>query len=302
MSVPVSAAPELLDFLSSGDAEEREVSIGLLAELVASAYGKDGVVLGEIVRDTGGLELLSQLLSDVSEQTRLGTLQVLVNLCSDAVDPNSAKTKRGLLEHGAGVPMLEFTKSEDPDAQMLACAALQNMVSEPGWARLVVEQGYTDHLERLADADNPMVVRYASGALKNVIVTLRNAGDDFSASQDSLDAVARRTLQTKLEVFAYNRAARLLAKAVREIPSEVRARDPPPPPAAPPHPPSPPGSTATGACRHACTFPSVTRRAVFSPIEAFASPDVRRCGCGGCWPTRTRRWRRSKRRPCRRPN
>ena len=30
MSVPVSAAPELLDFLSSGDAEEREVSIGLL--------------------------------------------------------------------------------------------------------------------------------------------------------------------------------------------------------------------------------------------------------------------------------
>ena len=94
MSVPVSAAPELLDFLSSGDAEEREVSIGLLAELVASAYGKDGVVLGEIVRDTGGLELLSQLLTDVSEQTRLGTLQVLVNLCSDAVDPNSAKTKR----------------------------------------------------------------------------------------------------------------------------------------------------------------------------------------------------------------
>ena len=108
---------------------------------------------------------------------------------------------------------------------MLACAALQNMVSEPGWARLVVEQGYTDHLERLADADNPMVVRYASGALKNVIVTLRNAGDDYSASQDSLDAVARRTLQTKLEVFAYNRAARLLAKAVRDIPSEVR---PPP--------------------------------------------------------------------------
>ena len=51
MSVPVSAAPELLDFLATGDDDEKEVSIGLLAELVASAYGKDGVVLGEIVRD-----------------------------------------------------------------------------------------------------------------------------------------------------------------------------------------------------------------------------------------------------------
>ena len=41
---------------------------------------------------------------------------------------------------------------------------------------------------------DPRVVRYASGTLKNIIVTLRNAGDDFAASDDTLDAVSPRCL------------------------------------------------------------------------------------------------------------
>ena len=55
MALSVTAAPELLDFVATGDNDEQEVAIGLLAELASSAYGQDGVMLGEIVRDTGGV-------------------------------------------------------------------------------------------------------------------------------------------------------------------------------------------------------------------------------------------------------
>ena len=55
MALSVTAAPELLDFVASGDSDEQEVAIGLLAELASTAYGQDGVMLGEIIRDTGGV-------------------------------------------------------------------------------------------------------------------------------------------------------------------------------------------------------------------------------------------------------
>ena len=55
MALSVTAAPELLDFVATGDNDEQEVAIGLLAELASSAYGQDGVMLGQIVRDTGGV-------------------------------------------------------------------------------------------------------------------------------------------------------------------------------------------------------------------------------------------------------
>ena len=147
MSLPVSDVPELLSYLASGDDGERLASIGLLSETAESAYGEDGAMLGQLMRDAGGLELLSVLLVEGSEPLKLGCLRVLVNLCSDAVDAQSAQTKRGLLEHGAGPAVLGFTMSREPDTQMLACAALQNMVSEPGWARLVVHEGFLPVLE-----------------------------------------------------------------------------------------------------------------------------------------------------------
>ena len=55
MALSITATPELLDFVATGDNDEQEVAIGLLAELASSAYGQDGVMLGEIVRDTGGV-------------------------------------------------------------------------------------------------------------------------------------------------------------------------------------------------------------------------------------------------------
>ena len=172
-------------------------------------------------------ELLSRLLATGSEQTKYGTLQLLVNLCSDAVDPASGLTKRSLLEHGAGPTVLAFTRSAGGDGQVLACAALQNLVSAPEWARLVVSTGHMTTLERLVqsdESDEAVLVRYAAGTLKNVLVALRTAGDDYTASAATLEAISRRTRQAKLEVFAYKRATRLLAKAVRAIPSELRLR------------------------------------------------------------------------------
>ena len=172
-------------------------------------------------------ELLSRLLATGSEQTKYGALQLLVNLCSDAVDPASGLTKRSLLEHGAGPTVLAFTRSAGGDGQVLACAALQNLVSTPEWARLVVSTGHMTTLEQLVESDESdeaVLVRYAAGTLKNVLVALRTAGDDYTASAATLEAISRRTRQATLEAFAYKRTTRLLAKAVRAMPSELRLR------------------------------------------------------------------------------
>ena len=123
--------------------------------------------------------------------------------------------------------MLAFTRSAGGDGQVLACAALQNLVSTPEWARLVVSTGHMTTLERLVESDESdeaVLVRYAAGTLKNVLVALRTAGDDYTASAATLEAISRRTRQAKLEVFAYKRATRLLTKAVWAIPSELRLR------------------------------------------------------------------------------
>ena len=98
----VPTVPELLELLRSPYHEQRDEAIALLAELVTSAFGEDGEVLGQAIRDGGGVPQLAWLLADPSASVSIQqqSLLVLGNLCSNSVDPNSALTKRMLLQVG----------------------------------------------------------------------------------------------------------------------------------------------------------------------------------------------------------
>tara|TARA_B100000768_G_scaffold173074_1_gene181979 strand:+ start:494 stop:1042 length:549 start_codon:yes stop_codon:yes gene_type:complete len=96
----VPTVPELLELLRSPYHEQRDEAIALLAELVTTAFGEDGEVLGQAIRDGGGVPQLAWLLADPSSSIQQQSLLVLGNLCSNSVDPNSALTKRMLLQVG----------------------------------------------------------------------------------------------------------------------------------------------------------------------------------------------------------
>ena len=93
-ALPPPTISELLASLRSSSPDDREFAVVVLSELVAAAYGDDGAAVGAAVRAGAGVPVLSWLMTtDPSPEIRLQALQVLGNLCSDAVDVRSAETK-----------------------------------------------------------------------------------------------------------------------------------------------------------------------------------------------------------------
>ena len=96
----VDAVPALLEMLNAEERADQEDALGLLCELVGGAFGDDGAVVGEAMRQGGAPLTLSYLLADESGNVRMQALYLMSNLASDAVDPNSAATKQALLQCG----------------------------------------------------------------------------------------------------------------------------------------------------------------------------------------------------------
>jgi hypothetical protein len=159
---------ELLEAMRSADASVRADALAMLSEVVGSAYGEAGAELGEAVREGGGVTLLAWLLADPYDQVQQLALLVIGNLCSDSVDPNSSATKQSLLHNGAGRSLLACVFSDDAYMLILACGALQNLCYDRDWASFVCEHGAHQQLEALIACDDPMIQRYASGALTNI--------------------------------------------------------------------------------------------------------------------------------------
>ena len=63
-AIPISAVPILLQIVAQPGNPNREDSLGMLCDLVSSSFGADGVMLGEAVRQSGGLLTLSWLLAE----------------------------------------------------------------------------------------------------------------------------------------------------------------------------------------------------------------------------------------------
>lgn len=167
----VPTVPELLEVLRSPYQEEREEAVALLAELVTTAYGSDGEALGNAIRDGGGVAQMAWMLADPSPTIQQQALLVLGNLCSNSVDPNSALTKRALLQAGAERALLGCLHAEEAHTLTFACAALQNLCHEPVWSELVMAHGKQQRLEELTLHDDPMVVRCAARSPRPIRLT-----------------------------------------------------------------------------------------------------------------------------------
>jgi len=77
-------------------------------------------------------------------------------------------------------------------------------------------------LEALLAHEDAMIVRYASGALQNITRALQLPDDSLSV--DAMAAVKERSLEHRREEFVQQRALAQIAKALRDIPADLRER------------------------------------------------------------------------------
>jgi hypothetical protein len=151
---------ELITRMHVGDASMREDAIDSLADLVADAYGSDGVLIGNAMRRHDGIsEIVTLIADDRRPRVRQQALAVLANLCSDAVDANSRLSKRELMCNRVAAPLI-FSQlaAEDDETLMFACGAVQNLSDEPSWATYALQHGVDRLLQALLVHPNPTVV------------------------------------------------------------------------------------------------------------------------------------------------
>ena len=217
-TVPLSAVPILLQILSSPEHPNRDETLTLLCDLVASSYGEDGDALGATVREAGGLLTLSWLLAEPEPEVQKQTLFLIANLASDAVDPRSYLSKRLLRQCGCEYRLLPCLDGDDAEVVTYACAALQNLCHDPEWSQVLLDEGVVSRLEELVNDPNDLVQRYAAGALKNLMAALAEAGFDATTaapivSDDALLKVQERAKWAAVQRISERSASRLIQRA-----------------------------------------------------------------------------------------
>lgn len=217
--------PVLQSALQSANEDDRLEAVQQISVFVSEAYGAEGMELGGALRDSGTVALIAKLVSDTSAEVRSHALLALGNLCSDSVDPNSTATKALLLELGMEKALMDCITSEDESVLLVACATLQNLCHDAAWAKSVVAAGVETRLEKLVAHSDARVVRYASGALKNLTIasaTMGAPGPQLSAT--ATDAVRRRELEASVEEFTQRRACRAIGRAVGQMDAPTRLK------------------------------------------------------------------------------
>ncbi|KAL1528263.1 hypothetical protein AB1Y20_009620 [Prymnesium parvum] len=221
-----SKAVHAVELLADGTlhAEARYDALDDLADLVGTAFGDDGRAVGCAVREKG-IPPLVRLAADANAEVIIQAIHVIANLCSDAVDSASAATKLALFNQPDGPDcLMQALLADEPQLVLVACGALQNLCTSRDWCQYVMRCGGLHRLEQLAAVSDPMICRYAAGALQNIIQTAHRdlaAGGvedewaDVWLSEGALAAVHQRSLQNAVEGFMRRRALRCLARAVR---------------------------------------------------------------------------------------
>ena len=216
------SVPQVLAWMASPDEEDRKEAIAILSEIVDGAFGEDGNILGDEVRRGGGISLLARFLSSPDPAIQQASLAIIGNLCSDAVDAHSAATKCELLPHAKAVFGMVYTS--DLDTLCLATGALQNLTAGKAWAELAVSHHVHLRLEHLVvthrDVDDGRIVRYASGALRNITAT--GALRSLQANVQVMEAVEQRSREHRIESFRQTRARGIISRAIRRIPPARR--------------------------------------------------------------------------------
>ena len=211
---------DLLGMLRAGGPVERLAAVDVLADVVSNAYGDDGSRIGRAVRESGALEDLAELLS--LDEAREASLLVIGNLVSDTVDKESAATKIALHQcNGAAAALVAcLDDAEDVDSLAFAVGALQNLCHDRDWSEQLAQWNLHTTFEALLAHPHELIVRYASGALKNMTATLQNAA--LVDSQNARAAIEKRSDSAELEEFEYKRAAATIVRMIQKMPADVR--------------------------------------------------------------------------------
>ena len=207
-ALPEYALPDLLLALRSTDESQRHTAIFMLSELLNFAYDEDGRLLGDAMRKDG-LSSLVLMLADPNSPLEI-TQQVLLllgNLCSDAVDSESALTKRALLALGAERFLFHCLDSSDQYVLLFTCGVLQNVCHDEEWARRTIAAGIDRRLEALLHSEDETLVRYCAGALKNISVTTNS-----KYSSEAEGAIAVRGWMAAMQSFRHRWAIKRIGR------------------------------------------------------------------------------------------
>jgi hypothetical protein len=160
------------------------------------------------------------MLSKPSAESKQAALQVLANLCSDAVDPHSSKTKQLLLDVGAAPHLMRCLSSQDNVVLSYCCGLLQNLCVELAWAVQVADAGTYHRLEQLRASADPLVARYSAGAIANASTTLTHKAG-LSLAQYSAKPP---TQHERVEAFRRKHAVAVIRRAAAAMTVEARMR------------------------------------------------------------------------------
>lgn len=217
--------PELLSMLGQGcDAALDEAVLGHLCELCDRSTGDAGAQFGAFVRESGALPRLIMQLCATETSVELA-LRLLANLASDAFDPNSAATKRLCWRASLAGPLLRCMSSNDEGILTYACATVQNLCFDREWAALLYRHGVKERLEQLllSRGDSVYVVRYASGALHNMLTLASDSDVEAAMSEDALHAIHER----RIALLRERAAARRMQRWARARRAASRPKSPP---------------------------------------------------------------------------
>ena len=156
----VMAVLQLLEWIKSDDEDTCAEALEALSDMVGHAYGGDGLIIGEVMRQKGGLLALVDLLtSGAPDDMCQQALLLLGNLCSDAVDAKSRLSKRALLQANAAAVIFLQLASQDEVTLTMACGAVQNLALDVAWAELAMKSAVDQLLGTLVAHPNELVVR-----------------------------------------------------------------------------------------------------------------------------------------------
>jgi len=170
---------------SLGSDTERVQAATDLVSSVDAAFGSDASAIGEEVRMLNGLPKIVQALTVDDLEFQQMLLVVLGNLSSDAFDPNSSRTKMLLRDTDVVAVLIPLLRRQGPPAAasctvsgtsctptesltLYAAACLQNMCHDHELAVRALRLGAHPELLQLVKDEQPMVQKFAAGALHNI--------------------------------------------------------------------------------------------------------------------------------------
>ena len=160
--------PRLVDGLSNASLDVRIESLEGLALLVDSSTDTDLSDLCHIVRERGGCEALSLLMTDDEPVVHQNAMLVLGNVASERVDAGCIATKELLRRSGALEMLMPHLWSEVYDTVLYALGALLNLCADVAYVEILQEAQVPTRLQELAECGDSHLERFAKGCLHNI--------------------------------------------------------------------------------------------------------------------------------------